>query len=136
MVFACSRFNDYIYGKPVTVETDHQPLVTIIIKPIYTAPARLQRMMLQLQKYNIDLVYKKGKQMYLFDTLSRAPKASTLQHVNELNDFKVMSVGRVSPSRLEELKRHTAEDDLLQTDPVFSYQTRMACQKAECSTIC
>ena len=115
VVFACSRFNDYIYGKPVTVETDHQPLVTIIRKPIFTAPARLQRMMLQLQKYNINLVYKRGKQMYLADTLSRAPRTSTLQHVNELNDFEVMSVSRVSSSRLDELKKHTAEDNLLQT---------------------
>lgn len=115
VVFACSRFNDYIYGKPVTIETDHQPLITIIRKPIFSAPARLQRMMLQLQKYNIDLVYKKGKHMYLADTLSRAPRASTLQHVNELNDFEVMSVSRVSSSRLDELKRHTAEDGLLQT---------------------
>lgn len=115
VVFACSRFNDYIYGKPVTIETDHQPLITIIRKPIFSAPARLQRMMLQLQKYNIDLVYKKGKHMYLADTLSRAPRASTLQHVNELNDFEVMSVSRVSSSRLDELKRHTAEDKLLQT---------------------
>lgn len=53
--------------------------------------------------------------MYLADTLSRAPRASTLQHVNELNDFEVMSFGRVSSSHLEELKRHTVEDDLLQT---------------------
>lgn len=53
--------------------------------------------------------------MYLADTLSRAPRASTLQHVNELNDFEVMSFGRVSSSRLEELKRHMVEDDLLQT---------------------
>ena len=111
VVFACSRFNDYIYGKPITIETDHQPLVTIIRKPIFTAPARLQRMMLQLQKYNIDQVYKKGKHMYLADTLSRAPRASTLQHVNKLNDFEVMSVSRVSPSCLDEL-RHTAEDGL------------------------
>lgn len=115
VVFACSRFNDYIYGKPVTIETDHQPLITIIRKPIFSAPARLQRIMLQLQKYNIDLVYKKGKHMYLADTLSRAPRASTLQHVNELNDFEVMSVSRVSSSRLDELKRHIAEEGLLQT---------------------
>lgn len=114
VVFACSKFNDYIYGKPVTVETDHQPLVTIIKKPISTAPARLQRMMLQLQKYNINLVYKKGKHMYLADTLSRAPRASTLQHTNEKNYFEVMSVSHISSARLEELRRHTAEDTTLQ----------------------
>lgn len=44
VVFACCKFHGYMYGKPVTVETDHQPLVTIIKKPIHAAPARLQRM--------------------------------------------------------------------------------------------
>ena len=115
VVFACSKFNDYIYGKPVTIETDHQPLVTIIKKPIHAAPARLQRMMLRLQKYNITLIYKSGKQMHLADTLSRAPRASTVQHADEKDSFDVMTVNYISSSRLEELKKHTAEDTTLQT---------------------
>ena len=71
--FACTKFHDYIYGKDIIVETDHQPLVTIVKRPLHNAPARLQRMLLQLQKYNITLVYKKGKELFLADTLSRAP---------------------------------------------------------------
>lgn len=30
VVFAILKFNDYIYDKPVTTETDDQPLVTIL----------------------------------------------------------------------------------------------------------
>ncbi len=48
----------------MTIETDHQPLVTITKRPIHSTPARLQRMLLQLQRYNITQVYKKGKHMY------------------------------------------------------------------------
>lgn len=50
VVFACSKFKDFIFGKTFTVETDHQPLVTILNKPIHAAPARLQRMMMQLHR--------------------------------------------------------------------------------------
>lgn len=71
VVFACYRFYDYIYGKPVVIETDHQPLVAIQNKPFHTVSARLQRMMLRLQKFNLTLVYKKGKHLYIADTLSR-----------------------------------------------------------------
>ncbi|RXN35136.1 coiled-coil domain-containing protein 102B-like [Labeo rohita] len=39
IVFACTKFRDYVYGKSTIVETDHQPLVTILKKPIHTAPA-------------------------------------------------------------------------------------------------
>lgn len=42
------------------METDHQPLVTILKKPIHAAPACLQRMLLSLQGYDINLVYKKA----------------------------------------------------------------------------
>ena len=41
-VFAVTKFRQYIYGKSVTVETDHSPLVTIMKRPIAQAPASLQ----------------------------------------------------------------------------------------------
>jgi len=99
----------------VTIETDHQPLVTILKKPIHAAPARLQRMMLRLQKYSITLVYKCGKEMHLADTLSRALRRSTVQQPDEEDNFDVMTVSYISSSRLEELKRHTVDDTTLQT---------------------
>lgn len=114
VVFACTKFNDYIYGKPVTIETDHQPLVTITKRPIHSTPARLQRMLLQLQRYNISLVYKKGKQMYIADTLSRAPQTSAHEHPEDKHTFEVMNICNISSSRLDELKLHTTGDATLQ----------------------
>lgn len=52
LVYACTKFHHFIYGRAVTVETDHQPLITILRKPLHTASARIQRMMLRLQRYN------------------------------------------------------------------------------------
>ncbi|KAL7864418.1 hypothetical protein AOLI_G00158380 [Acnodon oligacanthus] len=115
VVFACTKFKDYIYGKPIIVETDHQPLVTILKKPIHAAPARLQRMLLQLQSYDITLVYKKGKLMYVADTLSRALNSQNFQNMVEDDTFEVMSVNYISTARLEDLRRHTTEDRVLQT---------------------
>jgi hypothetical protein len=37
-----------------------------------SVPKRLQRMLLRLQSYKVDLVYKPGSQMLLADALSRA----------------------------------------------------------------
>ena len=73
IVFSCERFDDYIYGRTnVHVETDHKPLESIFKREIHSTPKRLQRMRLCLQKYTLDVSYKKGAEMYLADTLSRA----------------------------------------------------------------
>jgi len=73
MVYACDHFEPYIFGREsVNVDTDHQPLEMIVRKPLNSAPKRLQRMLLQLQKYSLVVRYKKGTPMYLADTLSRA----------------------------------------------------------------
>ena len=87
IVFACDHFEAYVYGREaVQVETDHQPLVSIVKKPLNSAPSRLQRMLLRLQKYNLNLKYNRGPMMFLADTLSRAylPDISASVHVSFL----------------------------------------------------
>lgn len=72
ILFGCEKFYQYIFAKAFTVETDHKPLVSIIKKPLQSCPARLQRMLLQLKKFDFNLVYKPGKKLVIADLLSRA----------------------------------------------------------------
>ena len=74
---ASERFNDYIH-----VETDHKPLESIFKKEIHMAPKRLQRMRLRLQKYPLEVRYKKGSEMYVADTLSRAYNTETKRDID------------------------------------------------------
>ena len=59
-------------GKKVHIQSNHKLLEMITTKPINMAPLCLQRMMIKLQSYDIYIMYCKGKEMYLADTLSRA----------------------------------------------------------------
>ena len=72
ILFGLSKFERFTLGKRVMVESDHKPLETIVRKPLTSAPKRLQRMMLYLQKYDYEVVYKRGQEMYVADALSRA----------------------------------------------------------------
>lgn len=72
IVFAVERFEQYTYGRRVLVQTDHKPLECIYKKSLISAPKRLQRMLLRLQKFDLILTYKKGTEMVLANTLSRA----------------------------------------------------------------
>ena len=50
VVFGMERFENYTYGRHVLVESDHKPLEIIYKKHLLSAPKRLQRMLLRLQK--------------------------------------------------------------------------------------
>ena len=118
IVFACERFNQFIYGKQVTVESDHKPLEAIITKPLSQAPPRIQRLLIRLQKYQPMVKYVPGKFLFIADTLSRAylPAKGEQQELNE--DIEVMVHSMVteipaSPEKIEELKKETAKDEAL-----------------------
>ena len=71
--FATSKFHQYVYEKPnVSVQADHKPQESILKKPLCKSPPRLQRLMLRLQPYDLEVHYMSGKYMYLADTLSRS----------------------------------------------------------------
>lgn len=72
IVFALERFDTYAYAGHVTIETDHKPLLAIDKKALASAPKRLQRMLLRLQRYSYELIYRPGSELILADTLSRA----------------------------------------------------------------
>ena len=68
-----NKFDHWLYGKSnIEVHTDNLPLVTVLKKPLNKATARLQRMMMKLQRYIFKVLHKRGTSLYLADTLSRA----------------------------------------------------------------
>ena len=79
----------YTYGCKVILWTDHKPLVSISRKPLSQAPKRLQRLLLALHNYDVDIKYKPVLRRYfgtfqkprIFDVKStgflKKPKIST-----------------------------------------------------------
>ena len=59
VVFAMHRFDQYVYGLHVDIETDHQPLEILARKPLKDVPRRPQRMLFEFQRYDFTLHYKK-----------------------------------------------------------------------------
>ena len=54
VVFGLDKNRHHTYGKRVLVGTNHKPLETIVKKPLYEAPRRLQRILLiRLQPYEL-----------------------------------------------------------------------------------
>ena len=101
IVFGCEKFHGYVYGRPINIQTDHNPLATIVKKELHKASPRLQRLLLRLLKYNINrITYVPDKIHYLADTLSRA-------YIGDEDGDYVEDVVMVQTIQLQEKPRDT-----------------------------
>ena len=55
------KFSEFLYGLQFVVETDHKPLESIVHESLLGSPKRLQRILLRLQKYDIEVVEMKER---------------------------------------------------------------------------
>ena len=109
-LFGCKRFEQYIYGRKVQAETDYLPVVSIMKKSFHAAPPRLQRMLLQLQRYDIDVQNVSGKKIPVADTLSRRYVSDTYPELSKGMDLHVNTVLSslpISDRKVREIKAHT-----------------------------
>ena len=112
IVFGATKFHEYIYAKgPIHVESDHRPLESLFKKALSQTPPRIQRMMLKVQKYDLHVKYKKGTELHIADTLSRACISRNDDYVCD-SDYSVFSIEAlpVSQAKLSELREETRKD--------------------------
>ena len=122
IVFGVERFHQYTYGRRVAVDSDHKPLETTFGKPLASAPRRLQKMFMRLQRYDIDIQYKKGSEMYLADTLSRHFSGDEAHLITSSFEEEIEGMPRIeeinqmiaSEEEMLRLKNETDKDEALQ----------------------
>ena len=111
IVFACQHFSTYLLGRSFVAESDHKPLEMIAMKNLANAPPRPQRMLLELQRYDVTIKYRSGNQMQLADALSHC-LARVSQEIKL--DMRVDYIAFTKPW-IEKLKDSTQRDPILGT---------------------
>ena len=71
VAYGLEKFEYYMLGRSVTVETDHSPLEQIFKKNINKAPSRLQRLLLRCLRFDVHVHYKQVRSIPVADALSR-----------------------------------------------------------------
>ena len=115
VVLELERLHHYTFGKPITVETDHQPLTSIWKKTIVTSSPRLQRLLLRLAQYDVHIEYLRGKENVIADALSRVTAIKTkqtyctgsLSNIERIPVHQITQTAPASPERLQELREAT-----------------------------
>lgn len=120
IVFGCVKFHQYILGTKVFVETDHKALENLFKKPLNLVPARIQRLMLKVQAYNLIVKYKPGSLLYIADTLSRSPLPNyEIETLDRIEDDVICQVNNVidnlpiSKNKQDEILSETNKDPIL-----------------------
>ena len=85
LVWACERFNIYVYGRKFELETDHKPLECIFGR-LSKPSARIERWVLRLKGYDYRVVYRPGK-ANIADALSRLNQCEPKDTSGEEFDF-------------------------------------------------
>lgn len=115
-VFGLERNHQYVYGRKIRLWTDHKPLISINNKPLASCPKRLQCLLLRLKQYDVQLLYKPGKEMFLADTLSRAYLQDTTHTTPteaEAESVNMIDYVPMSKQTYEAVKNAVAEDPSL-----------------------
>ena len=99
----------------VIVETDHKPLEAILKKPLFLALGRLQKMIMTLQKYSLEVKYRPGKELFVADTLSRAALQEEASELDYKFDINVLTYLPVRDDKITIIKMETQKDQELQT---------------------
>lgn len=110
--FACEKFHEYIYGKKLIIETDHKPLESIFKKPLHSASQRLQTILLRVIPYSPQVIYRKGTEIKLADTLSRDCENKQNADTEEL--IEIHTVSRVTTTTIDKINSETSKDCKLQ----------------------
>ena len=118
VLFACKKFHQRVYGRHIKVQSDHKPLVSITRKNLHSAPPRLQRILLQLQKYDIEISHLPGKMIPLADTLSRKFLPDTYPEICDGMDVQVHSIMTnipISDQKMDMIRKSIESDTQMQS---------------------
>jgi hypothetical protein len=116
-VWACEKFNIYLWGRKFTLCTDHQALITLLKKGSDRQSMRIARWSARLMKYNYDLKFKRGQENKVADALSRLPIPAEV-HELDSDDTVICHIALETMCKsvtLEKLQECTKEDQVLNT---------------------
>ena len=121
IIFALERLNHYTFGRTITVQSDHQPLQSIWKKSTVLASPRLQRLLLRLAHYDLNIDFLRGKENVIADALSRVCPLQSSNSKTKDSNIDVIPVHHitqtapVSKTRLQELRLATQSDPTLRS---------------------
>ena len=114
LIFGVCKFHQYLYGRTLTLQTDHKPLMTILGPKTgipTLAAARMQRWALTLSAYSFNIEYRKASENANADAMSRLPVEVAEPDMD--NEIFMCSFLEDIPFRAKDIREATKVDPVL-----------------------
>ena len=117
LIFAVTKFHNYIFGKRFTAIVDHKPLESLINNVNKRAGARIERWNLTLQNYDFNVVHKPGCEN-IADCLSRMTRETDFS-TEDFDTFDDLHINAVTSNAvpdsmtLDEVRSASLKDDVV-----------------------
>lgn len=112
--FAVTTFRPYLYGKSFIVNSDHKPL--IYLYNLKNPASKLTRIRLELEEYDFEVQYIKGKDNVIADALSRIT-LDDLKEISSENDSQILVTTR-SMTRQNNISSNKSESEATECEIV------------------
>ncbi|CAB3222022.1 unnamed protein product [Arctia plantaginis] len=116
ILFGVKRFEKYVFGKTIHIQSDHKPLEIIFKKSLCDAPKRIQRMLLQLVGFDIVVNFIKGVNVNIADAMSRLPATDMAEKdiivAKIIEESDGLTETGISATTLHEIREHLNEEEV------------------------
>lgn len=123
--FAIKAFRPYIYGTTFTVKSDHKPL--IYLYKLKEPTSKLLRIRLDLDEYDFEVVYIKGKENVCADALSRI-SSTDLRNLTETSS-QVLVMTRAQKQKHISKEKEEAHETGKICQKISVYETKNECKR-------
>ncbi|KAK2718375.1 hypothetical protein QYM36_005624, partial [Artemia franciscana] len=121
IVFGIRHFHQYLYGHSFVVVTDHKPLETLINQPMQKSSCH-QRMLLQIQPYDLTVIFQPGKEIPVPDTLSRLYLQSQDEKLKQGQSVEAQIQGKSWEPAVVLHKHELPRSYIMQTQDMKAYR--------------
>ena len=124
VTYGCEKNRDFLIGKTFHIETDHQPLISLLggHKDLSDLPLRIMRFRMRLMPFSYTISHVAGKSLIIPDMLSRNPVVHSLtleeeQHSSDTENYVDMVIRHLPATdlRLQEIREKQSQDVICQT---------------------
>ena len=139
VVLSMLHYKHFMYGRQISIITDHKPLITLFAKNLATTSPRLSHMLIKIFDDVLVLHHQEGSKMHLSDAISRLsvhdsdaaknkakPIADfniSIREISEITGFKSLTLKDIKEATIKDCHMTKLKSYIIDGFPAHKYES-------------